>query len=179
MSYSFNIFVKLLNVPHFSWNVEMSVKGPFQHHLKYLCGNLQLCYVVFFSWGKNRCKPNSGFGIGAQVCIGLASCCVFSFSLLNVFYPLSLSLSQSALCPTRLTPGSWWHSSTFGEFLGNASFWTATLFHASFVPLMFRCQVLSVQILDAFKTLSWLKIIRWMNWKWFFTRPIHSKQCRE
>lgn len=43
----------------------------------------------------------------------------------------SLSFSQSALSPTRLTPGSWWHSSTFGEFLDTVLVRTATLCHAN------------------------------------------------
>lgn len=94
MSCSFKFFEELLNTPHFIRNVEMSVKGPFQQHLKDLCGTLQLCYVVFFSWGKNRCKPNSGFGIGAQVCVGLATCCVFLFPLMMSSTP---SLSPRVL----------------------------------------------------------------------------------
>lgn len=96
MSCSFKFFEELLNTPHFIRNDEMSVKGPFQQHLKDLCGTLQLCYVVFFSWGKNRCKPNSGFGIGAQVCIGLATCCVFLFPLI---IPSSPSLFPRVLSP--------------------------------------------------------------------------------
>lgn len=89
------IFWRVLNTPHFIWNIEMCGKGPFQQHLKDLCGTLQLCYVVFFSWGKNRCKRYSGFGIVAQVCIGLATC-GFSFSLKMSCTP---SLSPRVLSP--------------------------------------------------------------------------------
>lgn len=96
MTCSFKFSEELLNTPHFIRNVEMSVTGPFQQHLKDLYGTLQLCYVVFLSWGKNRCKPNSGFGIGARVCIGLATCCVFSFSLMMSCIP---SLSPRVLSP--------------------------------------------------------------------------------
>lgn len=128
MSCSFKFFEELLNTPHFIRNVEMSVKGTFQQHLKDLCGTLQLCYVVFFSWEKNRCKPNSGFGIGAQVCIGLATCCVFLF-------PLMMS-STPSLSPRVLSPRHAQLLVLGGTAPRLVSFWTvlvrtATLCHAN------------------------------------------------